>query len=441
MDSLTTKQQEFMLRNRSKINKILTALEPPKKEKPVVLPKLQKIEKAVVEASKELTKTAINLPKLTAIDKLPVSEEIEEVRSSPVQLKGLPRLKSLKDVNVAKVEKAKAPKTTPLPKLQRITKAPKEEAIPQAKAVSIDLPRLKRIAKTVVEQDADLGILPKDFDKVDLPRLKRIAKTNPAEPTTKTVTTELPDWVTKTDKKAKKTKSKKKAKKQKKEPVANEVKATKPAKKEEKPAKKVKVSKEDTLAEIKAQRSQLDFERIGEGDESTKDDLKKIKGLGASTEEKLNALGIYSYAQIVNLSDEDADLVTEIIGFFAGRIQRDNWNEQAKALMPEPEPQKEAPKAEPQKEEAAAAEEEATIDFDRIGSVKEGEGDDLTNIKGIGPATAKKLNDLGIKSYQQLANLKAKDEKIIADMIGFAPSRIKKDNWLKQAKKLLKEQE
>ncbi|POF34232.1 50S ribosomal protein L21 [Roseibium marinum] len=62
-----------------------------------------------------------------------------------------------------------------------------------------------------------------------------------------------------------------------------------------------------------------------------KDDLKKISGVGPVLEKKLNALGIMTYEQIVGFSAEDITRVDEVLNF-KGRIERDNWVEQAKEL-------------------------------------------------------------------------------------------------------------
>ncbi len=63
----------------------------------------------------------------------------------------------------------------------------------------------------------------------------------------------------------------------------------------------------------------------------TRDDLKKISGVGPVLEKKLNALGITAYEQIVNFSAEDITRVDEVLNF-KGRIERDNWVEQAREL-------------------------------------------------------------------------------------------------------------
>ncbi|OSY87742.1 hypothetical protein WH52_09955 [Tenacibaculum holothuriorum] len=84
--------------------------------------------------------------------------------------------------------------------------------------------------------------------------------------------------------------------------------------------------------EIKEPKS-LNFDSIGTATEDEKDDLTKIKGIGSFIEEKLNAIGIYTYNQISNLTEKDIDTITDLIQFFPGRIVRDNWKEQAKNLL------------------------------------------------------------------------------------------------------------
>lgn len=61
------------------------------------------------------------------------------------------------------------------------------------------------------------------------------------------------------------------------------------------------------------------------------DDLKRIRGVGVVIEKKLNAMGIYSYAQIAEWTDGDIQKVNEVLDF-SGRIERENWIEQARIL-------------------------------------------------------------------------------------------------------------
>jgi len=63
-----------------------------------------------------------------------------------------------------------------------------------------------------------------------------------------------------------------------------------------------------------------------------KDDLKVINGIGPGIEKKLNTLGIYSFRQISELTEESIKQLTESIKFFPGRIDRDRWVEQSSKL-------------------------------------------------------------------------------------------------------------
>ena len=93
-----------------------------------------------------------------------------------------------------------------------------------------------------------------------------------------------------------------------------------------------KKSKEEILSNIADNKSRVDFATIGTTTAAEKDDLKVISGIGPFIEKKLNALGIYTFEQVSKFTDEIANEVTDIIQFFPGRIQRDNWIGQAKDL-------------------------------------------------------------------------------------------------------------
>lgn len=59
--------------------------------------------------------------------------------------------------------------------------------------------------------------------------------------------------------------------------------------------------------------------------------------------------------------------------------------------------------------------------------------DDLTEIKGIGPFIEKRLNMIGIYSFQQLAELTPESVDRVGAAIEFFPQRIVKDDWVGQA--------
>lgn len=62
------------------------------------------------------------------------------------------------------------------------------------------------------------------------------------------------------------------------------------------------------------------------------DDLKRISGVGPKVEQVLNGMGISRYAEIVGWTADDIARVEAELGF-AGRVERDDWVGQAKALM------------------------------------------------------------------------------------------------------------
>jgi len=62
------------------------------------------------------------------------------------------------------------------------------------------------------------------------------------------------------------------------------------------------------------------------------DDLKAISGIGPKLEKVLNGLGLWTYRQISDLSAGEIEWLDGELGF-AGRIGRDDWAGQARALQ------------------------------------------------------------------------------------------------------------
>ena len=62
----------------------------------------------------------------------------------------------------------------------------------------------------------------------------------------------------------------------------------------------------------------------------------------------------------------------------------------------------------------------------------EGEGDDLTEIKGIGPVAAQQLKEQGITTFAQIAGLSAEDIQKVDDYMPFSSAQI--EDWQAQAK-------
>ena len=120
------------------------------------------------------------------------------------------------------------------------------------------------------------------------------------------------------------------------------------------------------------------------------------------------------------------------------------------------EPKKEAPKAAPKakaKKEVEVSENLVTraehrvegnieINVDKllhsIGTASKADADDLKEINGIGPAYETKLNEIGIYTYEQISKLKAADRDELSAIDGITREKIESDEWVKQAKELLK---
>lgn len=67
-----------------------------------------------------------------------------------------------------------------------------------------------------------------------------------------------------------------------------------------------------------------------------------------------------------------------------------------------------------------------------------GKGDDLKQIKGVGPALEKLLNTVGIWHFDQIASWKAKDIALVDGKMEGFKGRITRDEWVKQARVLAK---
>ena len=73
-----------------------------------------------------------------------------------------------------------------------------------------------------------------------------------------------------------------------------------------------------------------------------------------------------------------------------------------------------------------------------IGTAPKSDADDLKLINGIGPVYEQKLNEIGIYTYEQISKLKAADRELLSALEGITRDKIESDEWVKQAKELLK---
>jgi len=70
-------------------------------------------------------------------------------------------------------------------------------------------------------------------------------------------------------------------------------------------------------------------------------------------------------------------------------------------------------------------------------AAKKTDGDDLTQLSGVGPVIVKKLNEAGITTFEQIAKWTAKDVEHFDEELSFK-GRIERENWIDQAKELMK---
>jgi len=85
------------------------------------------------------------------------------------------------------------------------------------------------------------------------------------------------------------------------------------------------------------------------------------------------------------------------------------------------------------------AEETAQTENDELLFEPVDQHDDLQAIFGIGPVTERGLNNLGITSYSQLADLKRHDIEKIASALEIVPGKIERENWVGNARRQLEE--
>lgn len=92
--------------------------------------------------------------------------------------------------------------------------------------------------------------------------------------------------------------------------------------------------------------------------------------------------------------------------------------------------------------EHRAEDQHIEIDVDKllhsIGTSTKADAEDLKEINGIGPAYEKRLNKVGIYTYEQISKLKAADRDELSALDGITREKIESEEWVKQAKELLK---
>jgi len=142
-----------------------------------------------------------------------------------------------------------------------------------------------------------------------------------------------------------------------------------------------------------------------------KDDLTLIVGVGPFLEKKLNELGIYIFEQISTFDAEAITRVTRDIGYFAGRIERDDWIGQAARLQ--------------------------KLKLEHPEALKPAAGPDVSNlqlVEGIGPKIEALLKSGGIATLYDLADAQMERLWELMDSAGEAYRIHDPETWATQAR-------
>lgn len=175
-------------------------------------------------------------------------------------------------------------------------------------------------------------------------------------------------------------------------------------------------------------------------------DLKRIRLIDGATEGALSRAGVVRYAQIAGWTAADVARISKLLGI-GDRISEENWIEQAQILSRggdtafSRQHDRDHGIAPPP---AAAAPVLARAPAPALAAVPppaepeparrlRGEPDDLKRIRGIGVLIEKKLNSMGITSYDAIANWTAGDIDRVSQSLDFK-GRIERENWVEQAR-------
>lgn len=175
------------------------------------------------------------------------------------------------------------------------------------------------------------------------------------------------------------------------------------------------------------------------------DDLKLIKGIGRRNEGRLHGLGIWHFAQIAAWTPEHVEWIGGYLAF-SGRIEREDWVGQARTLAAGGETEfaarAKAGLVETSRDDGSLGQGNVMVlaedgfEGERpkalLEAARDGKPDELTLIKGVGPAIAADLNRLGIWHFDQIAALREAELRYVSAFAG-APGRALAENWREDA--------
>lgn len=145
------------------------------------------------------------------------------------------------------------------------------------------------------------------------------------------------------------------------------------------------------------------------------DSLELINGIGPVYAKEVKKAGYTTFEQISKLTKADIEKLSKLEGIGEELIDSEDWKGQAKILYGY------------QKV------------LDKVGVSKDPGKNNLQEINGIGPEIEKELNSVGIFSFEQLSKLGAKEMEYLEPLTGVTKNLIQTDEWVNQAKTILKD--
>ncbi len=203
-----------------------------------------------------------------------------------------------------------------------------------------------------------------------------------------------------------------------------------------------------------------------------RDNLRRISGIDSQIDELLRSQGVTRYSDIAQWTPADLARFDRLVGS-GGRIQQENWVEQAQILSrggdtafsrdydrssgagsdgsgtpapAEPMPESAPPAPPPPKPDLGSLRslrgqdrseepgpEAALLAASQNKITRTPSSNDLKRIRGVGVLIEKKLNSMGVVSYEQIANWTAQDIDRVSQQLDFK-GRIERENWVEQAR-------
>jgi predicted flap endonuclease-1-like 5' DNA nuclease len=157
------------------------------------------------------------------------------------------------------------------------------------------------------------------------------------------------------------------------------------------------------------------------------DNLKRLRGVNAFVEKKMNASGIYTFRQVAYLSNDEQTQLNGVMELTNKKFQKEEWVFQAKRLIGL------ISEESPDAVLARIRTQQGGINFDRIGSAAAESKDNLQLVNYITAFDEAKLNALGIFKYSQIANFNKTDVKLVNKLIEIEEGRIANEDWITQA--------